>query len=157
MFRRFENLVDPFAAFPDETPSAKLWPYIKSQLYPFRKWLPVMAFLGVLTAIMESGLIFYSGRVIDLMNAAGTESMWVLHGTELIFAGLFILLLRPLIITFNHVFLEQTLASNMQEQARWRAHKHLLGQSSEFFQNDFAGRLANRVMQMGPAVEDSAI
>jgi len=155
MFKKFENLVDPFAPFPDETPSSNLWAYMKTQLYPFRKWLPLMAFLGVLTAVMESGLIFYSGRVIDLMNDTGETDFWNVHGTELLFAGLFVLFLRPLIITFNHLFLEQTLASNMQEQARWRAHKHLLGQSSEFFQNDFAGRLANRVMQMGPAMEDS--
>ncbi|MGE4610346.1 MAG: ABC transporter ATP-binding protein [Paracoccaceae bacterium] len=155
MFKKFENLIDPFADFSDETPPSSLWAYIKTQLYPFRKWLPLMAFLGVLTAIMESGLIFYSGRVIDLMNDAGVADFWSAHGTELLIAGLFVLLLRPLIITFNHVFLEQTLASNMQEQARWRAHKHLLGQSTEFFQNDFAGRLANRVMQMGPAIEDS--
>jgi ATP-binding cassette subfamily B multidrug efflux pump len=155
MFKKFENLIDPFADFSEETPSSNLWPYMKSQLYPFRKWLPLMAFLGVLTAVMESGLIFYSGRVIDLMNDAGVTEFWNAHGLELLIAGLFVLLLRPLIITFNHVFLEQTLASNMQEQARWRAHKHLLGQSTEFFQNDFAGRLANRVMQMGPAMEDS--
>ncbi len=155
MFKKFENLVDPFAPFPDETPSSNLWAYMKTQLYPFRKWLPLMAFLGVLTAVMESGLIFYSGRVIDLMNDTGETDFWNVHGTELLLAGLFVLFLRPLIITFNHLFLEQTLASNMQEQARWRAHKHLLGQSSEFFQNDFAGRLANRVMQMGPAMEDS--
>jgi len=155
MFKKFENLVDPFAPFPDETPSSNLWAYMKTQLYPFRKWLPLMAFLGVLTAVMESGLIFYSGRVIDLMNDTGEIDFWNVHGTELLLAGLFVLFLRPLIITFNHLFLEQTLASNMQEQARWRAHKHLLGQSSEFFQNDFAGRLANRVMQMGPAMEDS--
>ncbi len=155
MFKKFENLVDPFAKHSDETPPALLWPYIKTQLQPFKKWLPVMAFLGVLTALMESGLIFYSGRIIDLMNSAGVENMWAIHGTELVIAALFILLLRPLIITSNHLFLEQTLAGNMQEQARWRAHKHLLGQSTEFFQNDFAGRLANRVMQMGPAIEDS--
>lgn len=156
MFKRFENLVNPFAAFSEQTPSSSLWLYIKTQLGPFKKWLPLMAALGVLTALMESGLIFYSGRVIDLMNAAGVENMWAEHGVELVLAGLFILLLRPLVITSNHLFLEQTLAGNMQEQARWRAHKHLLGQSSEFFQNDFAGRLANRVMQMGPAMEDSA-
>ena len=155
MFKKFENLIDPFADFSDETPSSNLWVYMKTQLYPFRKWLPLMAFLGVLTAVMESGLIFYSGRVIDLMNESGIAEFWDAHGFELLIAGLFVLLLRPLIITFNHVFLEQTLASNMQEQARWRAHKHLLGQSTEFFQNDFAGRLANRVMQMGPAMEDS--
>lgn len=155
MFKKFENLVDPFADAPTGTPPAKLWEYIKTQLIPFKKWLPVMAVLGILTAVMESGLIFYSGRVIDLMNSAGTEEIWVSHGIELLLAALFIIFMRPLIITINHVFLEQTLASNMQEQARWRAHKHLLGQSSEFFQNDFAGRLANRVMQMGPAMEDS--
>ncbi len=156
MFKKFENLVNPFAAYDEKTPSATLWPYMKAQLAPFKKWLPLMAFLGVLTALMESGLIFYSGRIIDLMNSAGAENMWADHGTELLLAGLFILLLRPLVITSNHLFLEQTLAGNMQEQARWRAHKHLLGQSTEFFQNDFAGRLANRVMQMGPAMEDSA-
>ena len=156
MFKKFENLVNPFAAYDGSTPPPTLWPYIKSQLGPFKKWLPAMAFLGVLTALMESGLIFYSGRIIDLMNSSGVDNMWADHGVELLLAGLFILLLRPLVITSNHLFLEQTLAGNMQEQARWRAHKHLLGQSSEFFQNDFAGRLANRVMQMGPAIEDSA-
>ena len=156
MFKIFENLINPFASYAEKTPAATLWPYMKSQLAPFKKWLPLMAVLGVLTALMESGLIFYSGRIIDLMNSAGVENMWALHGVELVLAGLFILLLRPIVITSNHLFLEQTLAGNMQEQARWRAHKHLLGQSSEFFQNDFAGRLANRVMQMGPAMEDSA-
>ncbi len=155
MFKKFENLIDPFQAHDESTPSGRLWAYVVSNLGPFRKWLPLMALLGVLTAVMESGLIFYSGRVIDLMNTAGTREIWSLHGVELLLAGLFVLFLRPLIITLNHLFLEQTLAGNMQEQARWRAHKHLLGQSTEFFQNDFAGRLANRVMQMGPAMEDS--
>jgi len=155
MFKKFESLVDPFMPFSNETPPATLWPYLKTHLAPFKKWLPLMAFLGVLTAVMESGLIFYSGRIIDLMSAAGADTMWEKHGVELILAAAFVLLLRPVIITLNHLFLEQTLVSNLNVQAQWRSHKQLLGQSSEFFQNDFAGRLANRVMQMGPAVEDS--
>ncbi|MXU64936.1 ABC transporter ATP-binding protein [Oceanomicrobium pacificus] len=155
MYKRFENLVDPFAPVAETTPPAQLWPYIRTQLAPFRRWLPWMAVLGVLVAVMESGLIFYSGRVVDLMTQSGVGSFWTDHGLEMLLAAGFILFARPAIITLNHLFLEQTLASNMQEQARWRAHKHLLGQSSSFFQNDFAGRLANRVMQMGPAVEDS--
>ena len=156
MFKLFENLVNPFMPFSGETPPAILWPFLKTHLAPFKKWLPVMAVLGVLTAVMESGLIFYSGRVIDLMGEAGVEAIWEKHGVELALMAAFVLLLRPVIITLNHVFLDQTLASNLNVQARWRSHKQLLGQSSEFFQNDFAGRLANRVMQMGPAVEDSA-
>jgi ATP-binding cassette subfamily B multidrug efflux pump len=155
MFLLFENLVNPFDIKPVTTPPATLWAYIKTQLKPFRKWLPWMALMGFLVAIMESGLIFYSGRVIDLMTQTGPATFWDSNYIELILVVMFILLFRPFMITLNHLFLEQTLASNMQEQARWQAHKHLLGQSSSFFQNDFAGRLSNRVMQMGPAVEDS--
>lgn len=155
MFRLFENLINPFADRSHDAPPAELWAYIKSELAPFRKWLPWIALTGVCVAIMESGLIFYSGRVIDLMTAAGPLAFWSRHSAEIIAVVAFILVLRPLVITLNHLFLEQTIASNMQEQARWRAHKHLLGQSVSFFQNDFAGRLSNRVMQIGPAIEDS--
>lgn len=155
MYRFFENLIDPFTRVSSDTPPSEFWAYVKTQLKPFRKWLPWMALTGMLVALMESGLVFYSGRLIDMMTATGTETFWATHKTEVILVGLFILFLRPLVITFNHLFLEQTLASNMQEQARWRAHRHMLGQSMGFFQNDYAGRLGNRVMQMGPAVEDS--
>ncbi|WP_342077786.1 ABC transporter ATP-binding protein [Yoonia sp. SS1-5] len=155
MFRKFENLVNPFPVLSHDTPPATLWAYIRTQLKPFHRYLPWMALTGFLVALMESGLIFYSGRLIDLMNQTGPAVFWQTHRVEVILIVLFVLFFRPLLITFNHLFLEQTLASNMQEQARWRAHRHLLGQSSSFFQNDFAGRLSNRVMQIGPAIEDS--
>ena len=155
MFRYFENLVNPFAAHEGGTPPAALWPFMTSQFGPFRRWMVWMALTGVLVALIETGLIFYTGRVVDLMNASERQSFWSSHGWELLAAALFILILRPVAIVWNRFFLEQTLAGNMQEQVRWRAHKHMLGQSLSFFQNDFAGRLSNRVMQLGPAVEDS--
>ncbi len=154
MFRFFENLVDPFAPFDEQTPPKALWPYLRSQYGPFKKLMIWMALTGVLVAIVETGLIFYSGRVIDLMNASTTGEFWSAHGVELLLAALFILFLRPIAIALNKLFLEQAFAGNMQTQVMWRAHKHLLGQSSTFFQNDFAGRLANRVMQLRVAVED---
>ncbi|NNU79285.1 ABC transporter ATP-binding protein [Halovulum dunhuangense] len=155
MFRRFENLVDPFAEPPAGTPPATLWAYLRTQLVPFRRHLIWMAVVGAVVALIEMGLIFYSGRVVNLITDAEPAAFWAEHGLELTLAALFILFLRPLIMGLNHLLLEQTLAGNMQEQVRWRAHRHLLGQSAGFFQNDFAGRLTNRVMQMGPAVEDS--
>lgn len=155
VFRRFENLIDPFSSFEEKTPPAGLWAYVKTQIIPFKRVLPWLAISGIVVALMESGLIFYSGRIIDLMNTSGPQSFWGNHALELMLAVVFILFLRPVFIAFNHLLLEQTLAGNMQEQVRWRAHKHLLGQSSSFFQNDFAGRLSNRVMQMGGAVEDA--
>ena len=155
MFRKFENLINPFAPFAADTPPSELWSYIRTQLKPFQKWLPWLALTGFIVAVMESALVFYSGRLIDLMTDAGPSKFWQSHKVEILLVAAFILFLRPCLIGLNRLFLEQTLASNMQEQTRWRAHKHLLGQSTGFFQNDFAGRLSNRVMQMGPALEDS--
>ena len=155
MFKLFENLVDPFTPDDGTTPPATLWAYLKTQLAPFRKWMPFMAATGILVAVAETGLIFYSGRVIDLMNNSGSAGFWSANGAELLLAAALILFLRPLVITLNHLFLEQTLAGNLQDQVRFRAHRHLLRQSVSFFQNDFAGRLTNRVMQLGGAVEDS--
>ena len=155
MFRRFENFVDPFQPTDGTTPPSQLWPYLFSQFKPFQKYMVWMALSGMLVALIESALIFYSGRLIDLMAGAEGGAFWSTHGLELVLAAAFILFLRPIAIALNHLLLEQTLAGNMQEQVRWRSHKHLLGQSSGFFQNDFAGRLSNRVMQMGPAVEDA--
>ncbi|QIE47089.1 ABC transporter ATP-binding protein [Pseudohalocynthiibacter aestuariivivens] len=154
MFKKFENLIDPFAFFEDATPPATLWAYLKSHYHPFRKWLAVLAISGIVVALVETGLIFYSGRVIDLLGATEPGGLMARHGAELIVAAVFIMTLRPVMIALNHLLLEQMLASNMQEQVRWRAHKHLLGQSTGYFQNEFAGRLSNRVMQLGEAVED---
>ncbi|KIC20022.1 ABC transporter ATP-binding protein [Leisingera sp. ANG-Vp] len=155
MFRAFENLVDPFAENRPAPPRASLKAYLAQQLAPYRKWLPLMFATGVLTALMESGLIFYSGRVVDLMAGTGASMFWQEHGTEMLLALFCVLILRPALVGLNHLLLEQTLSSNLQEQVRWQAHRHLLGQSVGFFQTDFAGRLSNRVMQMGPAVQDS--
>ncbi|QEW22844.1 Putative multidrug export ATP-binding/permease protein [Marinibacterium anthonyi] len=156
VLKTFENLIDPFVPFEDGTPPNKLVPYMLSVLKPFGKWLPVMAVTSLAVAVVEVALLFYTGRLIDLMNASGIAAFWREHGVELMAASLAIVFLRPMIIGLAHLFLEQTLVSNSQDLVRWRSHKHMLGQSMTFFQNDFAGRLTNRVMQQGPAVEDSS-
>ena len=155
MYRFFENLVDPFADGPSGTPPGTLLAYMRTQIAPFRRQVPWIALSGLVVALIEGGLIFYGGRLVDLMTAAGPAAFWADHGTEVILVALGILVLRPLLIGLNALYLSQTLSSNLSEQVRWRAHRHMLGQSASFFQNDFAGRLSNRVMQMGPAVEDS--
>ena len=155
MYKLFEDLVNPFQDHDPGTPPATLIAFYKTQMRPFRRWIPVMALTGFLVAMFEAWMIFYAGRMIDIMTTAGPTAFWVSHSQELILVALLVMLLRPALIGLNHLMLEQTLAGNTQEQVRWRSHKHLLGQSMGFFQNDFAGRLSNRVMQLGPAVEDS--
>ena len=156
LLKTFEGLVDPFAPRDAGTPPRDLLPYMVSMLKPYGRWLPVMAVMSVAVALVEVSLLFYTGRLIDLMAATGIADFWRRHGSELILATVLILFARPVIIGAAHMLLEQTLSSNQVDAVRWQSHKHMLGQSMTFFQNDFAGRLANRVMQQGPAVEDSS-
>ncbi|OWU76147.1 multidrug ABC transporter ATP-binding protein [Marinibacterium profundimaris] len=156
MLKTFEDLIDPFIDHPDTTPPRRLVPYMLSMLKPFGKWLPVMAVMSVCVAVVEVSLLFYTGRLIDLMSESGVAAFWRDNGLELVIAAIAIIGARPFIIGLAHLFLEQTLVSNTQDLVRWRSHRHMLGQSMTFFQNDFAGRLSNRVMQQGPAVEDSS-
>jgi len=155
VFRRFENLVDAFSQEAGAVPAPTLWAYLKQHLKPYRRFLPWMLLTGIAAALMESGLIFYSGRVVDLMAASEPDMFWASHGIELMFALFCVIAVRPCLVGLNHLLLEQTLSSNLQDQVRSQAHRHLLGQSVGYFQTDFAGRLSNRVMQMGPAVQES--
>lgn len=156
MFRFFENLLDPFADYGDGAPARGFWPYMRQQLRPYRRLLPIMAVTSFLAALIESGLIYYSGRLVDLMTAAGRQELVEQHGVELAIAALCVLLIRPATIVANMLMLNQVLAGSLRDRTRWSAHDHLIGQSRRFFADDFAGRLANRVMQVGPAVEDNA-
>jgi ATP-binding cassette, subfamily B, multidrug efflux pump len=154
-FRRFERLVDPFASVPEGTPPDRLWPFLREALWPYRRVIALLFVTGLAVALMETGLIFYSGRVIDLMAEAGPDALVALHGVELALAVLLILLLRPLVVALNTGLMNQALYPSLGTGSRWRFHRHMLGQSSSFFQNDFAGRLANRVMQTANAVAET--
>lgn len=154
MFRFLESFVDPFRSI-DGTPPDRLWPYLLHNLRPFRGVLAAVSFMSLSVALIETGLIYYAGRLVDLMAAAGPENFSARHGVELAVVVLLILIARPIVIVGSIGLLNHGMSVNLLDQVRWRAHRHLLGQSVGFFQNDFAGRIANRVMQTGPAVEDS--
>ena len=154
MFRFLESFIDPFRPV-ETTPPDRLWPYLLDNLKPFRGVLAVVSVMSLSVASIETGLIYYAGRLVDLMAASGPESFSARHGLELAVVVLLILIARPIVIVGSIALLNHGMSVNLLDQVRWRAHRHLLGQSVGFFQNDFAGRIANRVMQTGPAVEDS--
>jgi ATP-binding cassette subfamily B multidrug efflux pump len=106
-------------------------------------------------ALVEVGLIYYAGRVVDLMAETTPDQIWTSHGWELLGIALFVLFLRPIIHTVDAFFLNQSLMPNIATLFRWRAHKHVLRQSVGWFQDDFAGRIANRMMQTAPAAGEA--
>ncbi len=160
MFRYFENLADPFASYDRRTPPDRYWPFMLAHLRPLLGVIAAVVVVGICVALIETGLIYYAGRIVDMLSetgqAEGPAALWSARGLELAALAVFILAMRPLAILLQMLLLNQSMATNAVAIVRWRTHRHVLGQSVGFFQNDFAGRIANRIVQTAPAVEDSA-
>ncbi|MGD1881357.1 MAG: ABC transporter ATP-binding protein [Paracoccaceae bacterium] len=151
MFKFFENLVDPYVEYEEKNePPIEIWPFLREYARPFHRVFVLAAILSVVVAAIEVGLIYYMGRVVDLLSGT-PEQVWADHGTELILVALFILFLRPALQFMDVLVLNNTILPNFGTLIRWRAHKHVLRQSVGWFENDFAGRIANRIMQTPPA------
>lgn len=156
MFRYFEGLIDPYAPYPQsDTPPRKLWPFLREYIRPFHAVFAVTAVLSTIMASIDLVLIWYVGRMVDYLAADGPAQVWAARGVEIIGVGLAIFLIRPVFAGLNTALLHNAILPNFGTLIRWRAHRHVLGQPVGWFESDFAGRIANRVMQTPPAAGDA--
>ncbi|MCL4675134.1 MAG: ABC transporter ATP-binding protein/permease [Pararhodobacter sp.] len=156
MFRYLETLVDPYTSYDeDNVPPRRLWPFMLRYMRPFRRVFLVTGVFSIVTAFVEIGLIWYLGRVVDVMEVTGVAGFWSAYGVELLLAALFLLFLRPALQAVTTGLLNNTILPNFGTLIRWRAHRHVLRQSVGWFENDFAGRIANRIMQTPPAAGEA--
>ena len=157
MFRFFERLVDPYEPYKElDTPPTRLWPFLMGYARPFKRVFWAAGLMSVVVAAVEVWLIFYMGRLVDLMGQVEPGAVWALHGFELLLVALFILFLRPLFQMLDVGLLNNSIIPNFGTIVRWRAHRHVLRQSVGWFEDDFAGRIANRIMQTPPAAGEVA-
>ena len=157
MFKFFENLVDPYTLYPEnDVPPNRVWPFIATLMHPFRKVLAVNVLTSFATAAAEVALIFYLGRLVDLLTGTTPEEFWSKHGLELSIVLFFILFLRPLIQALDMSLTKLSIQPNLAALGRWRSYRHVLRQPVGWFENDFAGRISNRVVQMPAAAGDLA-
>ena len=156
MLRFFENLVDPYTPYEEtDAPPQRLWPFLRVYARPFHAVFAATAVMSVVVAAVEVGLIWYTGRVVDVLSTTSPETALATYGPELLGAALFILIIRPLLQAVHVALLNNAVLPNFGTIIRWRAHKHVLRQSVGWFENDFAGRIANRIMQTPPAAGDA--
>lgn len=147
MFKFFESLVDPYVAYREsDTPPTRLWPFLRDYAEPFKGVFVLAAFMSLVVAAIEVWLIYYMGRIVDLLGTS-PEDFWATHGAEVFAVAAFVLFARPLLQMIDVLLLNNTVLPNFGTLIRWRAHKHVLRQSVGWFENDFAGRIANRIMQ----------
>jgi len=112
---------------------------------------------GFALALLDSLIPVFIGRVVTLITSSQPESLFATFWPMLLGMALVLMVLRPLALTAQNIMANQAIAANVSNLIRWQSHWHVVRQSWTFFQNDFAGRIANRVMQTGPAIRESLV
>ena len=152
MFRFFEGLVDPYVPYEEtDTPPKRLYPFLRAYAEPVMRVFWITGIVSVIIAITEIWLLGYLGRLVDILTAGTPAQVWAESGTEFLVVAFLILTIRPAVHVFQVMLLNNTILPNFGTLVRWRAHKHVLRQSVGWFEDDFAGRIANRIMQTPPA------
>jgi len=112
---------------------------------------------GFALALLDSLIPVFMGRIVTLITSNRPETLFATFWPLLAGMALVLLVLRPLALTMQNIMANQAIAANVTTLIRWQSHWHVVRQSWTFFQNDFAGRIANRVMQTGPAIRESLV
>ncbi len=168
MLKWMEGFLDPVAPpgqpaarllgrpVPEAPPPAGLLGFYLYFLNQARFLVLGMAVMGAVVALADAAIPAIIGRVVALLSAHAPESLWAEAGGSLL-AMAAVIALRPLLITGQNLFLNQGTSTALTQLIRWQAHWHVVRQGLPFFQEDFAGRIANRVMQSGPALRESLV
>lgn len=157
LFSFFERLIKPF---PDEAPTQPptglfrfCWHYTKDVSF----YLFLMALLTGVLAIIEVSLFGFLGNLVDWLSNKDPATFLEEESSTLWMMSILVLVVLPLTVFLHSLLMHQTLLGNYPMIVRWQAHRYLLSQSVSFYQNEFAGRLATKVLQTSLAVRESVM
>jgi ATP-binding cassette subfamily B multidrug efflux pump len=156
MFRFFESIISPTGERQLEQPPAGLlsfyWHFIRQSHLPF-----VLLFgVGLTAAVLDAAIPWFVGRIVRLAIATPRE-LFLQAAKPFLIIGFCVIVLRPLAVMTQGLVVNQAIAVNVTNLIRWQSHRHVVRQSWPFFQNDFAGRIASRVMDTGHALRESVV
>ncbi len=157
MFSFFEKRINPFPQRAATPPPSELiafcWHYSRDAW----GWIAVISALGAVIAVIEVILFGFMGSIVDLLINADPENFLEREGTRLMWMALLLLLVMPTLELIHSLIIHQTLLGNYPMIARWLMHRYLLGQSMNFFANEFSGRIATKVMQTAMGVREAVM
>lgn len=158
MISRFEKLIDPFRRAPVQRPPSRLIPFywhFIGQVWPV---FAVVLFTGFLCALVEVALFTYLGQLVDLVkDAASSASFFADNASLLLWMAFVAAIARPVIFALHTAMVSLAIVPNFTGLIRWQSHRYVLRQSLAFFQGDFAGRIANKIMQTAPSLRESMV
>lgn len=157
MLNYFENLTEPFPKKLPGTPPQKLLSFFYHYSKDMRGPLLVLIVLTASMAVLEVMLFSFLGQLVDWLSERNPDTLLAEEADTLIWMSIVLLILLPALTALHTVISHQTLLGNFPMAIRWNAHRYLLGQSITFFQNDFAGRIATKVMQTSISVREAVL
>lgn len=155
MFSWFEKRINPFPASPVERPPQNLWAFCWFYTKPIWPWFAVVSIITALVAGLQVLLFGFLGNLVDWLGTANRETFLQDEFWSLFVMGAIILVAIPLLGVLHTLIMHQTLFGNFPMQIRWKAHRYMLGQSFGFYQDEFAGRVATKVMQTALGVRET--
>jgi ATP-binding cassette, subfamily B, multidrug efflux pump len=156
-FSWLENYVDSFPEQKAEKPSPKLFAFAYHYTKPFLPLLIASILFSTVIALIEVYLFAFIGNLVDLLSTADRATFWETNATKLILMGVLVLLVLPVLNFISESISHQGLRGAFAMRIRWLAHRYVLRQSMDFFHNDYAGRVATKVMQAALGVRDAVM
>jgi ATP-binding cassette, subfamily B, multidrug efflux pump len=157
VFRYFESLLEPTALPPQGPPPSELGAFYWHYARQARGLVAALFVAGFIVAIIDTTIPVFVGRVITLVSSHEPGSLLRDSWPPLLGMAFVLLVARPLAMLMQNMLTNQAIIPGFSNLIRWQSHWHVVRQSWSFFQNDFAGRIAQRVMQTGPSLRESVV
>ena len=157
MLSFFERIIKPFPAVEPTQPPKGLVAFCRHYTKGMEASLILMSLSTALLAILEVSLFSFMGQLVDWLVQNDPEALFSKESATLIKMAVVTVILLPALSFFHAAIVHQTLLGNYPMSIRWLAHRYLLRQSISFYQNDFAGRIATKVMQTSLAVRETVM
>ena len=156
MLSFFESLINPYPEESPKRPPRTLAAFLFASTFGMRRLIFCMALLTALIGAFEAFLFGILGSLVDWLSTMNPETFWAEQQNTLIILAL-VLLASPILLTVQTFLKHQSLAANFPMRLRWNFHRLMLSQSMRFYQDEFAGRVATKVMQTALAVRDAVM
>ncbi|MEH6454266.1 MAG: ABC transporter ATP-binding protein, partial [Psychromonas sp.] len=157
MFKFFERLVPALNDTEPTQPPNTLFAFCLHYTKGYKTPLIVMTLLTALLAVLEVSLFGFMGQLVDWLITKNPETLLTDESSTLIWMSIMVLIIIPLLTLLHSLVVHQVLLGNYPMSIRWFAHRYLLKQSVSFYQEDFAGRIATKVMQTSLAVRETVM
>jgi len=157
MFKWFETRVDPYPMDLPRVPPRGFFAFCMYYMKGSKRWLALMSISAASIAILEVTIFSFMGNIVDWLSTTDKQTFFASEGTTLLLMAALVILALPALSLFNSFIIFQTLLGNFPQRIRWMAHRYLIRQSLTFFQDEFAGRIATKLMQTSLAVREVAM